>query len=165
MPFKPLYRIISPQIEYVEHGQGADIMQAIFGCQKHDLPEGEGWAEENITLSTHLGTHVDAPWHYGSKTGEAEAITVDQIPLEELFLDGVVLDVSHLKGSGKAITVDDIKAALDKIGYAIKAKDAVLFAHRSRQIYPHRSTALQLSGIDRRVCYFYRRRRCHRGWY
>jgi len=123
---KPLYRIISPEIEYVEHGQGASIMQAIFGCQKHDLPEGEGWAEENVTFSTHLGTHVDAPWHYGSKTGEEAAITVDQIPLEELYLDGVVLDLTHLKGTGKAITVEDIEAALSKIDYKIKAKDAVL---------------------------------------
>ncbi len=123
---KPLYRIISPEIEYVEHGQGAAIMQAIFGCQRSDLPQGEGWAEENITLSTHLGTHVDAPWHYGSKTGEEDAITVDQIPLEELYLDGVVLDVSHLKGTGKAITVADIEEALARIKYTIKAKDAVL---------------------------------------
>jgi kynurenine formamidase len=123
---KPLYRIICPEIEYVEHGQGAGIMQAIFGCQKSDLPDGEGWAEENITLSTHLGTHVDAPWHYGSKTGEGKAITVDQIPLEELFLDGVVLDLSHLKGTGKAITVSDLEAALAKINYRIKDKDAVL---------------------------------------
>ncbi|MBS1989593.1 MAG: cyclase family protein [Cyanobacteria bacterium SZAS LIN-3] len=123
---KPLYRIISPEIEYVEHGQGAGIMQAIFGCQKADLPEGEGWAEENVTFSTHLGTHVDAPWHYGSKTGEEAAITVDQIPLDELYLDGVVLDLSHLKGSGKAITVDDLKAALARIDYKIKERDAVL---------------------------------------
>jgi len=123
---KPLYRILSPEIEYVEHGQGAAIMQAIFGCQASDLPEGEGWAEENISFSTHLGTHVDAPWHYGSKTGEGVAITVDQIPLNELFLDGVVLDVSHLKGTGRAINVSDIKEALAKINYKIKDKDAVL---------------------------------------
>ena len=29
-----------------------------------DLPGGKGWAVEFVTLSTHSGTHLDAPWHY-----------------------------------------------------------------------------------------------------
>lgn len=129
---KPLYRIICPQIEYVDHSQGARIMCEIFGCTAEDLPSGEGWTEENLVLSTHLGTHVDAPWHYGSCTGSAadghseRAITVDEIPLEELYLDGVVLDLSHLKGTGAGISREDLKRALDKIGYQIKAGDAVM---------------------------------------
>jgi kynurenine formamidase len=123
---KPLYRIVCPQIEYVGHAHGAEIMSALFGCSHADLPEGEGWAEENITISTHLGTHVDAPWHYGSKTGDKAALTVDQIPLEELYLDTVVLDLTHLKGSGAAITKDDLIVALKKIDYQIKSGDAVL---------------------------------------
>lgn len=79
---KPLYRIICPQIEYVGHAHGAQIMSQLFGCCPDDLPEGEGWAEENININTHLGTHVDAPWHYGSTTKNEKALTVDQIPLE-----------------------------------------------------------------------------------
>ncbi len=127
---RPLYRIICPQIEYVNHNHGAAIMCEIFGCEPHDLPEGEGWTEENLSISTHLGTHVDAPWHWGSNTGDGaeqtRAITVDEIPLEELYLDGVVLDLSHLKGTGAGISVGDLEQALDKIGYRIKVGDAVL---------------------------------------
>lgn len=125
-PLKPLYRILCPEIDYVAHDRGAAIMCDIFGCAKDELPEGEGWAEENISLSTHLGTHVDAPWHYGSKTGEDRAITVDEIALEDLYLDAVVLDMTHLLGTACAITVEHIEAALDKIDYKIKARDAVL---------------------------------------
>jgi ABC-type nitrate/sulfonate/bicarbonate transport system permease component len=36
------------------------------GLQKNDLPDGEGWAVEKVQLSTHNGTHLDAPWHFHS---------------------------------------------------------------------------------------------------
>jgi len=34
------------------------------GLQQEDLPEGKGWAVERIRLSTHNGTHMDAPYHF-----------------------------------------------------------------------------------------------------
>ena len=122
----PLFRIISPEIEFIDHQQGAKIMQELFGCPVTDLPAGEGWAEENLSMSSHLGTHVDAPWHYGSTSNGIKAKTVDQIPLDELYCDGVVLDLSHLRGSGKGVTIEDLEQALDRIAYEIKPGDAVL---------------------------------------
>lgn len=122
----PLYRIISPEIEYVNHEAGAKIMSDLFNCSHDDLPAGEGWAEENVLLSTHLGTHVDAPWHYGSTCAGQRAKTVDQIPLEELYCPGVVLDLTAKKGTAGAISVDDLKGELDRIGYQISPGDAVL---------------------------------------
>lgn len=123
----PLMRIIAPEIEYVDHQKGAQIMQLLFKCTKDELPQGEGWAEENLVLSSHLGTHVDAPWHYGSTCEGQPAKTVDQIPLEELYCDAVVLDMSAKKGTGTAISVEEIKQGLKKIDYTIKPGDAVLF--------------------------------------
>lgn len=125
-PLQPLFRIISPEVDFVRNDRGADIMCELFACPKSDLPNGEGWAEEMVTLSSHLGTHVDAPLHYGSTCGGAPAKTVDQIPLEDLYCDAVVLDMTQKKGTGEAITVDDIKRALDKVQYQIKGGDAVL---------------------------------------
>lgn len=122
----PLYRIIAPEIEYLDHAAGAKEMQGIFNCTEADLPDGEGWAEENISLSSHLGTHVDAPWHYGSRTGTARAKTVDEIELSELYCDGLVLDLSHMRGSGQAIEIHDLEAALQRTGSRIKEGDAVL---------------------------------------
>ena len=123
---RPLHRIISPEVEFVGHGAGAEIMGELFGCQAEDLPAGEGWAEENISISSHLGTHVDAPWHYGSTSAGKRAKTVDEIALADLYLDGCVLDLTARKGSGAAISVDDLKRALDVIEYTIKQGDAVL---------------------------------------
>ncbi len=122
----PLFRIIAPEVEFVDHKAGARIMSQIFGCSEADLPSGEGWAEENISLSSHLGTHVDAPWHYGSTCAGARARTVDQIPLNELYADAVVLDLTHKRGTGQAITVEDLEKALSRTGYRIKPGDAVL---------------------------------------
>lgn len=124
---QPLHRIISPAINYTDHAAGAQIMSCVFGCSREELPCGEGWAEETLTLSSHLGTHVDAPWHYGSTSANGESASkVDEIPLEDLFLDAVVLDMSHLRGSGAAITVEALREALGKINYQIKPRDAVL---------------------------------------
>ncbi|MBY0360053.1 MAG: cyclase family protein [Candidatus Obscuribacterales bacterium] len=122
----PLYRIISPEIEHIDHAQGAQIMQSLFSCPQDHLPDGEGWAEDNISLSSHLGTHVDAPWHYGSRCGDAPAKTIDQIKLEDLYCDGVVLDFSSKKNSGEAITVACLEGELKRINYKIKEGDAVL---------------------------------------
>ncbi len=123
---KPLLRIIAPEVEYIDHDGGAKIIGDLFGCTKADLPDGEGWAEENLSISSHLGTHVDAPWHYGSRCAGARARTIDEIPLEDLYCNAVVLDMSRKRGSGQAILVDDLKQALDAVSYSIQPGDAVL---------------------------------------
>ena len=46
------------------HDKGVAGMTALFDCEADDLPDGLGWAVDTLTLSTHAGTHVDAPWHY-----------------------------------------------------------------------------------------------------
>src|ERR1700730_3671624 len=105
----PLYRIVAPSVEFVDHQGGAKIMSGLFNCTQDQLPAGEGWAEENLSISSHLGTHVDAPWHYGSTTAGEKAKTIEQIALEDLYCDAVVLDLTELKGTGQRITVDHVK--------------------------------------------------------
>ncbi|MEE3921321.1 cyclase family protein [Micromonospora sp. BRA006-A] len=34
-----------------------------------ELPDGEFLSLDTLTLTTHTGTHVDAPSHYGSRAG------------------------------------------------------------------------------------------------
>lgn len=123
---KPLFRILSPEIEYIDNEEGAKIMMALFGCPREHLPEGEGWGEDNIKMSSHMGTHVDAPLHYGSTCGGQRAKSVDEIDLADLYLPAIVLDLTDKRGTGSAITVDDLKAALDKVGCDITGGEAVL---------------------------------------
>ncbi|MCS7139344.1 MAG: cyclase family protein [Candidatus Nezhaarchaeota archaeon] len=116
-----------PRIRYVDHREGAVDMLMFFGIKPSDLvySGGLGWSIEEITAITHTGTHLDAPWHYHPISEGRLAKTVDEIPLEWCFSDGVILDFRHKK-PGDYITVDDLKGALRKINYTIKPYDIVL---------------------------------------
>ena len=97
-------------------GEGAETMCQIFGCGREDLPDGEGWGDEHMRISTHLGTHVDAPLHYGTTCEGKPARTIDQIRLDELVVDAVVLDVRDGAEPGKGIEVDALRAAIEQSG-------------------------------------------------
>jgi len=116
-----------PSIDYVNHAQGAQQMTDFFpGLSKEQLPNGLGWAMEVIHLTTHSGTHLDAPYHYHPTMDRGKiSMKIDEIPLSWCFSDGVVLDFRH-KGDGERITVKDLKKELDRIKYEIKPLDIVL---------------------------------------
>jgi kynurenine formamidase len=116
-----------PKVEYTDHATGAEQMEQFFpGLKKEQLPEGLGWAVETVTLTTHSGTHLDAPYHYHPTMDQGRpAMTIDRIPLEWCFSDGVVLDFSH-KADGERITAEDVENELKRIGYSIKPMDIVL---------------------------------------
>jgi kynurenine formamidase len=113
-----------PKITYKSHEEGAEFLSQFFGTDKSDLPQGGG-AAELVSLGTHAGTHIDAPWHYAPTSEGKKARTIDEMPLEWFFSDGVVLDMRH-KPNGSAVTVGDIQQCLEKIGYTIKPFDIIL---------------------------------------
>jgi kynurenine formamidase len=116
-----------PKIQYASHDDGADMMTTFFpGLKKEDLPGAKGWAVEFVQLSTHSGTHLDAPWHYHPTMDKgSRALTIDEIPLEWCMGDGVVLDLRHLP-EGYKVLPTDIRSALQKIDYQLKRDDIVL---------------------------------------
>jgi kynurenine formamidase len=102
-----------PEIDYIRPGfEGVEAMCANFGCQAHDLPNGEGWGAERMRINTHMGTHVDAPLHYGSTCEGRPSRTITDIALDELFVDGLVLDLRGMVEPGEAIRVEALKAAI-----------------------------------------------------
>lgn len=116
-----------PQIAYVDHEMGADQMLEFFqGITKDNLPDSLGWAVEMLTLTTHSGTHLDAPYHYHPTMDNGKkALTIDEVPLEWCFSDGVVLDFSHKK-DGERISAEDVENELKRIDYSLKPLDIVL---------------------------------------
>lgn len=114
-----------PQITYWDHRRGAKELGLPLGINASEFPEGIGLAWEQVTLITHVGTHLDAPWHFGPTAEGKPAKTVDQVPLEWCYGDGVVLDLRH-RGPGENISKEDVQEALDKIGYTLKPLDIVL---------------------------------------
>lgn len=116
---------IPANIQYINHKDGADRLGMPFQVKGEDFPDGMGLSMENVKISTHCGTHLDAPFHFGPEVEGKKAKTIDEIPLEWCYGNGVVLDLSH-KEDGERITVDDIKDALKEISYEIKPNDIVL---------------------------------------
>jgi len=112
------------KIEYMSQEQGLEQSKRAVGLDETYWPDGQVWNAETVTLTTHSGTHIDAPLHYGPAR-HGETLTIDKIPLRWCFGDGVVLNMTH-KGRGEGITDDDVKAELGRIGYTIKPYDIVL---------------------------------------
>jgi kynurenine formamidase len=113
------------EVKHESHEQAVEIMRLMFGCKKEDLPSGLGWANDTVTMGAHSGTHVDAPWHYAPTSEGKRARTIDEMPLEWFFGDGVVIDVRH-KPRGSGVSIDDLKEALTRIGYTLKPRDIVM---------------------------------------
>lgn len=116
-----------PHIKYCSHKDTAAEMAGFFGnATVDDLPEGNGWAIEFINISTHSGTHIDAPYHYYPTMNNGEkAWTIDEVPLDWFIGDGVVVDFST-KGDGYKVTASDMEEYFKKINYKLKAGDIVL---------------------------------------
>jgi kynurenine formamidase len=117
-----------PRIQYLGHDAGADQMKLFFPDidPKKDLPGGKGWAVELVTLSTHAGTHLDAPWHYHpTMDGGARALTIDEVPLEWCIGRGVKLDFRRF-ADGYLVTAKDMEMAFHDIGHKLAEGDIVL---------------------------------------
>ena len=120
-----------PQINYIDHRQSAQQMADYMGIKPSDLPEGRYAGIEQIMLSSHNGTHVDAPWHYWPTSNHAlvpggePAARIDQLPLEWFFQPAVKLDFRHLD-DGYVVRARDIEAELIRIGHTLKPLDIVV---------------------------------------
>jgi len=125
-----------PKIDYVGHHDSFESLKAFFpGLNKEDLPDGEAWAVERIELSTHNGTHLDAPYHFHSTMDQGtRSLTIDEVPLDWCFQGGVKLDFRHLE-DGYVVTAADLEMELRRINYEVKPLDIVLVNTRAGSRY------------------------------
>ena len=127
-----------PHIKYINNKEGARQLADYFpGLDPADLPGREGWAVEFVQMSTHAGTHMDAPIHYRSVQDDGiPAMSIDEIPLEWCFGPGVKLDFRHLP-DGHVVTPAEIDAELTRIGHKLEAGDIVLINTAAGVRYGH----------------------------
>jgi len=90
-----------------------------------EIPDGELLSLETVHSSVHMGSHVDAPFHYGTMCEGKPAKKIEDVPLEWCYGPGVVLNFRHLKYPD-VIRKKDIEEALNKIDYTLKPMDIVL---------------------------------------
>jgi kynurenine formamidase len=119
--------IMLPEIEYFDHSMTAGQIAGFFpGLETDDLPGGEGWAVETLHLSSHNGTHLDAPYHHHSTmNGGERAITIDEVPLEWCQNPGAKLDFRHLP-DGHIVSAAEVEAELARIGHDLQPLDIVV---------------------------------------
>lgn len=131
---------LGPVIEYETHKEGVEgFTKLLPGTKPEDFPDGEGAAVERVTLTTHCGTHLDAPWHFHStmdgKLGESKkSITIDEVPLEWCFQPGVKLDFRHFD-DGYVVTAKDVEEELKRIGHDLQPLDIVVVNTRAGSRY------------------------------
>ncbi|MDB5315380.1 MAG: kynB, partial [Rhodospirillales bacterium] len=129
-----------PQIDYHDHHMTAPAMAAEFGISIDALPEGEYAAVERVNISTHNGTHLDAPYHFFSRMNERlvpggqPSWRIDEVPLEWCFQPGVKLDFRHF-ADGYVATVEDVQAELARIGHTLKPLEIVVMNTRAGSRY------------------------------
>ena len=139
-----------PKINYHLHTETADeIIQFFPGLKKEDLPNEEGWAMETLKISSHNGTHMDAPYHYHSTMSNGKrAITIDEVPLEWCFNNAIKLDFRSYK-DGYVIKVDDVKKELDRIEHKISPLEIVFVNTSAGGRYGEDDFLLKGCGIGR----------------
>jgi kynurenine formamidase len=95
----------------------------LVGVSMEPLQTHQTHARSNtkLTLATHLGTHVDAPYHF-----HADGATVDNMPLQRYMGPALLLDLRALARGQTPIAVSDLQQAGGQPA-ALRGKIAVLF--------------------------------------
>jgi kynurenine formamidase len=120
----------TPKIEYTGHQDklAIDTFVNYFpGLSASQLPDGQSSAFEHVSLCTHSGTHLDAPWHFHStmNNGKDASLTIDKVPLSWCFQPGVKLDFRHFT-DGYVVTAKDIEDELRRINHKLQPLEIVL---------------------------------------
>lgn len=121
-------KIVAPDITYFSPAvEGKEIMMRMYGCPAEHLPDGEGYGSDLVTdMTTHCGTHVDAPLHSGRTIEGRPARTMSDIALGELFRPGLVLDVRPWVEPDEGIPVEALRKAVEATGREVEQGQAVL---------------------------------------
>ncbi len=120
-----------PEVEFLDHHQTAPRIAEYFGIAPDRLPDGEYTAIEQVKLTTHNGTHLDAPYHFFSSMnhetvpGGEPSWRIDDVPLEWCFQPAVKLDFRHFD-DGYVATPGDVEAELKRIGHTLRPLEIVV---------------------------------------
>jgi len=149
---EPVQRLVT------NHREGADKLgrsHLTFGpvdreprhVDHRDFPDEMGLSLMTYRLTTHTGTHVDAPYHYGWRAGaEGTQRTVTEIPLSWCYGPGVHLDFSG--DETEAIDARGVQRRLSGLGRELGEGDIVLINTGACQKVGSREYFTDYRGVD-----------------
>ncbi|MCB1394916.1 MAG: cyclase family protein [Rhodobacter sp.] len=150
---------LAPKITYQSHRDTLGEFQHLYpGTKPSDYPDGEAAAAEKLEVTTHNGTHLDAPWHYAS-TMDARfgppkrAMTIDEVPLEWCFQPGVKLDFRHFP-DGYRVSAADVEAELARIGHTLRPLEIVVINTAAGAAYGQPDYVSKGCGMGREATLF-----------
>ena len=140
--------LIPVGVKNLSHADGAKFHEKYLGVDPQDWPfPGESFGDDLIEATTHAGTHMDAPIHYGPKTipdGE-KPLTIDQIPIEWCMGDGVVIDISDIPQAHE-VSAAEVQERLAAMDYELKPLDIVLVMTGNDKYWDDPETYLNRGG-------------------
>jgi kynurenine formamidase len=141
------------KIKHKPHRKSLLIIRYFLGLKKKYFPENwQGWADDKIIgMGVHATTHIDAPWHYHPTVNGEKAKSIDEVPLEWLYGDGIVIDVTH-KPDFEEISISDLEEDLNKNKIKLQAGNIVLIkTGRSKlqgQDYVNKGTGMSAEATE-----------------
>ena len=114
-------------VVFEPHAMGAEYNQTHYDIDPNHWPTpGAAFASDALEITSHTGTHMDSPWHYGPVMADgSKPKTIDEWPLERCMGDGVVIDITDAE-DGAEVSRERIQEKLRAIDYEIKPGDIVL---------------------------------------
>jgi kynurenine formamidase len=135
-------------IRYTDHQMRGQKLSQTYDIAIADLGGRANALEEANALSTHCGTHFDAPWHYTPTVDGRKAMTIDEVPLEWCCGPGVKLDLRQ-KRPAEDISATDVQEAAQRIAYTIQPMDIVLIQTGTSVHYGQPECELMNPGVTR----------------
>ncbi|MEO9894818.1 MAG: cyclase family protein [Paracoccaceae bacterium] len=126
-------------VQEITHEAGAAILCQGFDIDASDWPDGYAISNEIVTLSTHQGTHIDAPLHYGPEGDAIPALDVND------FL-GKAIIITDLSENGHVVDFDR-KAYESKLDAFAGQANAVFFITGAWRRFGENSYFTQFKGI------------------
>ncbi len=115
---------VAVKIKHISHRAGAKMLGGPVHIDHTAFPDKLGLSLEYVQLTTHTGTHVDAPAHYGPLCNGKPAKSIEELSLTWFYGRGVLLKC-HGQTAGP-VSREEIVQAVRAVKRPLRPFDIVL---------------------------------------
>lgn len=133
---------VTIEVDTLDHAAGVAHLCRGFDIAPQDWPDGYGISNEIVTLSTHQGTHIDAPLHYAPGLSDIAAAPIDNFMGQAVVVTGTV-------SGGNTVEVD-FGAYLQLLDRHAGSARAVFFITGAYRRYGETSYFTDFKGVPAR---------------